>query len=162
MPCSHKGRHNARCASVCPLAKGIGMRFNLRPAICASFASAMVGVLLNQLGVPPTFRIKTSSGLEYNGSIHCQVLGAIGFIVTLALWKEGFACTQRETRVFLDKTCIHQEDPVLKARGILKLGAFLRSSRQMLVLLTPMYFKKLWTTYEDPLRPSTEAPLRCI
>lgn len=50
--------------------------------------------------------------------------------------------------IFLDKTCIHQEDKAKQRQGILKLGAFVRSSSQMLVIYTGLYLTKLWTVYE--------------
>jgi len=50
--------------------------------------------------------------------------------------------------VFLDKTCIHQEDKVLLRKGIEKLGAFLAVSKTMIVLYTDIYTLKLWTVYE--------------
>jgi len=53
-----------------------------------------------------------------------------------------------ETRCFLDKCCIHQTDPDKKEAGIKQLGAFLRNSKQMLVLLEPTYMKRLWCMYE--------------
>jgi len=50
--------------------------------------------------------------------------------------------------VFLDKTCIHQTDKEIQRAGIIKLGAFLRKSKHMLVIYTPLYWQKLWTVYE--------------
>jgi len=50
--------------------------------------------------------------------------------------------------VFLDKTCIHQEDADLQRAAILKLGAFLKQSSDMFVIYTDMYLTKLWTVYE--------------
>eukprot|EP00928_Gymnodinium_smaydae_P071313 TRINITY_DN54938_c0_g1_i1.p1 TRINITY_DN54938_c0_g1~~TRINITY_DN54938_c0_g1_i1.p1 ORF type:complete len:520 (+),score=40.92 TRINITY_DN54938_c0_g1_i1:164-1561(+) len=50
--------------------------------------------------------------------------------------------------VFLDKTCIHQEDPKAQRMGIAKLGAFIHKSNHMLVLYTDVYLQKLWTVYE--------------
>merc|ERR1719350_1662992 len=54
----------------------------------------------------------------------------------------------RGCTVFLDKTCIHQTDKDLQREGILKLGAFLRSSSKMLVVYSDIYLTKLWTVYE--------------
>merc|ERR1712194_760554 len=50
--------------------------------------------------------------------------------------------------VFLDKTGIHQTDLERQRPGILKLGAFLRSSKHMVSLYTDVYLIKLWTVYE--------------
>lgn len=50
--------------------------------------------------------------------------------------------------MFLDKVCIHQTDMEKKKRGIDGLGGFLRSSRYMLLLWDPTYFRRLWCTLE--------------
>merc|ERR1719491_1140816 len=66
----------------------------------------------------------------------------------------------RRRMVFLDKTCIHQEDKELQRSGILKLGAFLRSSSQMVVIYSDIYLTRLWTVYEVAcflaLRPASQ------
>merc|ERR1740121_2482032 len=54
----------------------------------------------------------------------------------------------RGCMVFLDKTCIHQTDLERQRRGILKLGAFLRSSKKMVAIYSDLYLTKLWTVYE--------------
>lgn len=51
-------------------------------------------------------------------------------------------------QVFLDKTCIHQTDKKIQKQGVMKLGAFLCKSQQLLVLYTDIYLSKLWTVYE--------------
>lgn len=50
--------------------------------------------------------------------------------------------------VFLDKTCIHQEDTSIQRQGIEKLGAFLSSADEMVVLYSEVYLRRLWTVYE--------------
>eukprot|EP00927_Polykrikos_kofoidii_P071147 TRINITY_DN6746_c0_g2_i2.p1 TRINITY_DN6746_c0_g2~~TRINITY_DN6746_c0_g2_i2.p1 ORF type:complete len:434 (+),score=44.42 TRINITY_DN6746_c0_g2_i2:44-1345(+) len=50
--------------------------------------------------------------------------------------------------VFLDKTCICQDDAEIQRQGILKLGAFIAKSDKMLILYTDVYLQKLWTVYE--------------
>lgn len=71
------------------------------------------------------------------------------FVVVMLFAREP--CAQlgyRGIHVFLDKTCIHQEDKQLQTEGIRKLGAFLNDSRTMVVLYTDVYLQKLWTVYE--------------
>jgi len=50
--------------------------------------------------------------------------------------------------VFLDKACISQVDTRSQRAAILKLGAFLAKSDQVIVLYSNVYLKKLWTVYE--------------
>jgi hypothetical protein len=72
------------------------------------------------------------------------------------LWLTGW----HGPAVFLDKTCIHQTDHDLQINGIRKLGAFLKSSRCMVVLYGKEYLQKLWTVYEVAsfltLRPGSQ------
>jgi len=49
---------------------------------------------------------------------------------------------------FLVKCCIHQTDEGKKAAGIKQLGAFLRYSKNIVVLWEPRYFTRLWCVYE--------------
>lgn len=50
--------------------------------------------------------------------------------------------------IFLDKTCIHQENRQIQRQGIKKLGAFLNVSETMVVIYSGVYLHKLWTIYE--------------
>jgi len=50
--------------------------------------------------------------------------------------------------VFLDKVCIHQTGPEIKAKGVKGLPAFLKKSRSMVILYSDAYLTRLWTVYE--------------
>ena len=50
--------------------------------------------------------------------------------------------------VFLDKACISQDDPELKAAGIAALGAVVASSKNLLSCASTDYFERLWCNYE--------------
>ena len=50
--------------------------------------------------------------------------------------------------VFLDKACISQDDPELKAAGIAALGATVASSTNLLACASTDYFERLWCNYE--------------
>mmetsp|Transcript_67137 Transcript_67137/g.140245 ORF Transcript_67137/g.140245 Transcript_67137/m.140245 type:complete len:433 (-) Transcript_67137:178-1476(-) len=63
-------------------------------------------------------------------------------------WRDVFPSWAGDTKVFLDKTCIHQEDPSVMRMGIERLGAFIMRSDQMVILYTELYLTKLWTIYE--------------
>merc|ERR1712048_633793 len=49
---------------------------------------------------------------------------------------------------FLDCVCICQHDIDLKLQGIMHLAGFLRSSRELVILLDHLYFSRLWCVYE--------------
>ncbi|CAE7619005.1 unnamed protein product [Symbiodinium sp. CCMP2592] len=76
------------------------------------------------------------------------VLGHATFLLVFAFWQCIRRTVCRPLMVFLDKLCVAQHDEELKQKGIKGLAAFLLSSRQLVVLLTPRYFTRLWCTLE--------------
>lgn len=146
------------------------LEFNLLPALGVSFACALVGCVLNSQGAPPTLRgadhweydIEDQDVVPYSMGIYCQLLGYFGFFIALLQSHECRLCRKRRTRVFLDKVCIHQTDPELKAQGIKLLGAFMRKSNTMLVLFTGVFCNKLWTIYELACFMYTQRTLRLV
>jgi len=75
----------------------------------------------------------------------CAAIGLWTFLVALLF---GHSVSGVAPDLFLDKICIHQTDPELKAAGIRALGAYLRRSKSMLVLWGEDYFDRLWCCYE--------------
>jgi hypothetical protein len=69
------------------------------------------------------------------------LVGCFSYLLVLFIW-------QPQTRVFLDKICIHQTDITKKRHGIDSLGGFLRRSEEMLLLWDSTYFSRLWCTFE--------------
>lgn len=53
-----------------------------------------------------------------------------------------------DSYTFLDRACISQTDPDLKAAGIRSIGAFLKRTHTLLVFWGHDYFERLWCIYE--------------
>lgn len=82
----------------------------------------------------------------------CQIFGLVTFLTTLVTWvslSSWLGCTSSlKERIFLDKLCIRQDDPVEKQRDIDNIAAYLRNSDRLLVLWDPGYFTRLWCCFE--------------
>ncbi|CAE7259329.1 unnamed protein product [Symbiodinium natans] len=76
------------------------------------------------------------------------VLGHGAYVLFLVFWQRLRAFVYRPVMAFLDKLCVAQHDEELKQKGIKGIAAFLLSSRQLMVLLTPRYFTRLWCVLE--------------
>eukprot|EP00438_Fugacium_kawagutii_P022743 Skav214757 [mRNA] locus=scaffold1230:61293:63243:+ [translate_table: standard] len=103
-------------------------------AIAALLTSLVVGVLKTQLGT-------SMSNVWF---YFCYLV----FLIFLAFWQRIRNCFVSPPMVFLDKLCIHQENEELKQKGILGLGAFVRTSDTLLVLWSRRTFTRLWCAYE--------------
>ena len=101
------------------------MIFNSGPAFAISF---LVSVLVGTLRA---YRVIPDQGT-------LSVVYAVYFTVFL-FWQRIRAIFCRPLVVFLDKLCVAQHDEELKQEGIQSLGAFLLSSRELVVLLSPQY-----------------------
>eukprot|EP00440_Ansanella_granifera_P042727 gb/GFBE01046324.1/.p1 GENE.gb/GFBE01046324.1/~~gb/GFBE01046324.1/.p1 ORF type:complete len:677 (+),score=111.66 gb/GFBE01046324.1/:1-2031(+) len=116
--------------------------YNQAPAAIAGALCACVGMVLRATNVLPFFIEQTSVILDvYRYASWSSICGLSAFFVVLFLWRP-------KERVFLDKVCIHQKDPVLKKEGVESIGAFLYHSRTMLVLWDPSYAERLWCVFE--------------
>jgi len=104
------------------------------------------GGLVSTTGALPYI---TDLSWTYRVGFTCRVLCIPVFFALLFFARElqGLLGSPGPT-VFLDKTCIHQEDQVVQRQGIEKLSAFLSNSESMVTLYTDIYLLKLWTVYE--------------
>lgn len=97
----------------------------------------------------------------------CTATAGLVFLVVLLLGKPW-------SLIFLDQVCINQKNPEQKAKGIMSIGAFLKYSKELLVVWDKTYAGRLWcllelaaflTSHEEPgkkvtIRPTAMAP--CI
>eukprot|EP00930_Biecheleria_cincta_P023080 TRINITY_DN16722_c0_g1_i2.p1 TRINITY_DN16722_c0_g1~~TRINITY_DN16722_c0_g1_i2.p1 ORF type:complete len:482 (-),score=43.84 TRINITY_DN16722_c0_g1_i2:119-1564(-) len=67
----------------------------------------------------------------------------VGLLTRVMHW---LRCSESYT--FLDRACISQTDPDLRAAGIRSIGAFLKRSQTLLAFWGPDYFERLWCIYE--------------
>lgn len=110
----------------------------------AVFLSILVGgmaVALRASHILPGFIQLESIWGAYSYAAWTTIFGIIAYFVVLVTWRP-------RQRVFLDKVCIHQKDPVLKKEGVESIGAFLYHSKTMLVLWDPSYAQRLWCVFE--------------
>ena len=85
----------------------------------------------------------------------CQPVGLVVFLLVLFF---GHHLTPTR-RVFLDKICIHQTDPIRKAQGIAAIDEFIHRSQTMFILYNDDYFERLWCCFELGARASTGGDL---
>eukprot|EP00927_Polykrikos_kofoidii_P019952 TRINITY_DN19380_c0_g1_i1.p1 TRINITY_DN19380_c0_g1~~TRINITY_DN19380_c0_g1_i1.p1 ORF type:complete len:844 (+),score=130.39 TRINITY_DN19380_c0_g1_i1:277-2532(+) len=123
--------------------------FNFRVAVVVVVVVSSAYVVLIVLGVLRDYsEIEVYTGRGYEGQgFFCQLLGVVAFLSALFFWHE-VAPRRGGQSAFLDKTCIHQTDPELKARGIKSLAAFLCFARTLLVIYSDTYLQRVWTVYE--------------
>mmetsp|Transcript_14804 Transcript_14804/g.32642 ORF Transcript_14804/g.32642 Transcript_14804/m.32642 type:complete len:693 (+) Transcript_14804:252-2330(+) len=124
----------------------LALHFNVPFAV----AGALIFMaLLGVLAVLDMLPVAHVAFLDYPRGYLARVLVVPVFLL-IALFLRDICQTERlrGPSLFLDKTCIHQEDMDRQKRGIQKLGAFLCHSRTMLVCYTDIYLTKLWTVYE--------------
>eukprot|EP00927_Polykrikos_kofoidii_P083293 TRINITY_DN8499_c0_g1_i2.p1 TRINITY_DN8499_c0_g1~~TRINITY_DN8499_c0_g1_i2.p1 ORF type:complete len:512 (-),score=51.98 TRINITY_DN8499_c0_g1_i2:155-1690(-) len=67
--------------------------------------------------------------------------GVLCFVLTLLFWPSG-------QLVFLDTICISQVNTKRQLDGVRSIGAFLKASQSMLVLLDSTYVTRLWCVFE--------------
>lgn len=121
----------------------IMLHFNSQIAWCTCFVlSIVICALYAAFDMPYTYHAPQPEGILF------RVFFSPVFLVALLTAREFPIFQGGEPMVFLDKTCIFQEDPDLMKRGIMKLAAFLERSKEMLVIYTHVYLQKLWTVYE--------------
>eukprot|EP00927_Polykrikos_kofoidii_P069619 TRINITY_DN6516_c0_g2_i1.p1 TRINITY_DN6516_c0_g2~~TRINITY_DN6516_c0_g2_i1.p1 ORF type:complete len:511 (+),score=45.79 TRINITY_DN6516_c0_g2_i1:38-1570(+) len=73
--------------------------------------------------------------------ISCVLCGHFFFVTTLLCWPSG-------RHVFFDKICISQVNEKKKFEAVMSIGAFLKASKCMIILLDVTYPTRLWCMFE--------------
>mmetsp|Transcript_105393 Transcript_105393/g.337065 ORF Transcript_105393/g.337065 Transcript_105393/m.337065 type:complete len:578 (+) Transcript_105393:81-1814(+) len=120
--------------------------YNFKAAAVITFLVALIVAFATAAGVLPAFDSAVNS---YPVGLCCTLLILPTFLFLFFFMRDyaGWLGYKGPT-VFLDKTCIHQEDASIQRQGIEKLGAFLSSADEMVVLYSEVYLLRLWTVYE--------------
>jgi len=124
----------------------LALEYNFHDALVVWVLSMFVYTYLIAIGYMPVISIVPRWEMGYaNHFFACPFLW-----IPLLTSHEVRRLLRRGTNmmVFVDKTCIHQTDLVLKEQGIQSLGHFLVSSDKMIILYSDRYFKQIWTVYE--------------
>ncbi|CAK9051530.1 Uncharacterized protein SCF082_LOCUS29093 [Durusdinium trenchii] len=113
--------------------------YNGLPAILCGLLAALVMMVLFTFGSLPGFQRVPDSPSDHSA----WSLG-MGFLVTAI----AFVFWRPQQHVFLDRICITESDPELKAEQILSLAGMLKRSREMLVLWDSSWSDRLWCLFE--------------
>ena len=70
-----------------------------------------------------------------------------GFLLAI-YWPEGKSCWSSSPMCFLDAVSINQADEHMMQRGVYGLGGFLKASKELRILWSPLYFERLWCIFE--------------
>lgn len=122
--------------------------FNFWPALFMSLLAQTLLFCLAAANQLPMFEDGIESMNMARGP-WCVISGMVIFWVTL-LFRHHICpwLGWPECRVFLDKMCIDQVDSSRRQQGINSIGAVLAPSELLVVALSPLYFKRLWTVFE--------------
>ena len=109
-------------------------------AVLIGLVAALLAAYLSFLELLPTWYITPrihgpGYSQEYRSGIWALLFGSAASLLSLCLWKCG-------DLVFLDRTCIHQGDDVLKTQALLHMGAFLKNSKKLVVLWDSTYLTR--------------------
>lgn len=127
--------------------------YNRWHATLAGFAAAMVASYLNvKIGSPlpiAEFPSMCAGDLPRRTTVEISAAFVATFLLVL-LYGHSFLPTflLRPKKLFLDKVCIDQTDPVRKRAGIVALDSFIHASKNMIVLYNNDYLERLWCVYE--------------
>ena len=108
---------------------------NATAACTISTAAAILAGIAFGLGWLPSF---DSQSVQ---CFWCMGVGCVSYALALLYWRS-------RRKVFVDRICISQDDPQLKAEGLFSLGAILQSADEMLVLWDPSWARRLWCVFE--------------
>ncbi|CAE7244748.1 ift122 [Symbiodinium sp. CCMP2592] len=121
----------------------------LKNGRAACVGGTMIATLVAYLSyadvLPGWYKEPRLQGPGYSGEFRfspwANLSGCASALLLLLFW-------QSSSKVFLDRTCIHQGDGRLKAEGIINLGALLKKSRTLVVVWDPSYLSRLWCVFE--------------
>eukprot|EP00438_Fugacium_kawagutii_P012652 Skav215607 [mRNA] locus=scaffold666:473675:482890:- [translate_table: standard] len=118
------------------------MFFNGKVAVLVGNLAALLGTALFSFGLLPGFekvpRFTTEPILVAPWSLSAGVLSSL---LMWIFWPP-------KEKVFLDRLCINQADPYEKTQGVLNIGACLKNSKSLLVILDDTYCGRLWCQFE--------------
>jgi hypothetical protein len=119
------------------------LEYNFLAATVVGTLAACVAAALFATEVLPGMTVRRGhfDDKEHMHGVWCLSIGVLFFVLTLLCWRS-------DQSVFLDKVCISQANETKKMEGILGIGAFLKSSRSLLVLVDSTYVTRLWCVFE--------------
>jgi len=114
--------------------------YNFLPALVIAAIFAISAFVAKALGMLPMGNMEDTY----------FIVGESTWLLSLFFLHDAYCHlgSRFQSVVFVDKLCIHQTDPVIKAQGIKGLPAFLKKSRSMVILYSDAYLTRLWTVYE--------------
>lgn len=125
----------------------LSLHFNFTKALLAAFAVGVLLAALTASGGLPVMEVDPDGYMRRYPSAPVALV-VVPVVFHLALYHVHDFLPQDSTRVFLDKACIEQSDPVLKMQGIANLGVTCFFSSSIVVLDCEDYLQRLWTVYE--------------
>ena len=125
---SHSWKTRSSLKYLCVLYLNNGL-----PAFFLGCFSSLAAAFCYMAGILPALGVRDC--------LWCTPAGVIGCLAGLLLWR-------RHKLIFLDAACIDQSNCVRKAEGLVSMGAFLKSSKRLLVLWDLSYASRLWCFFE--------------
>ena len=104
--------------------------------VCNGFPAAVMGTLSLAAGQLLVWNCILPSDDKAPTAMLCFCTCIVVCSLTFVFWRS-------RGKVYLDKICINQTDAKLRTEGVLNVGAFLRSSKSMLVCWDTTYMRRL-------------------
>ena len=112
--------------------------YNGLPALLISSLLAALMFAFSSLGFLPGPEKPLTWGEEGETFVYSPWGLFCAFPICVGVW----LLWRPRSSIFVDRLCIHQSDPEQKALGVLCMGAFLKNSKQMLVLWDATYVER--------------------
>ncbi|CAE7172090.1 hypothetical protein AK812_SmicGene34695 [Symbiodinium microadriaticum] len=131
-----------------------GWRFALLAWLVAQVLTTMIYLACPECIITPiTFKSRVLDFEAYcplePWMIVAGMVGTVsGFLSAPYFPFQKFGASNSGDMCFVDIACIHQQDSVLKQRGIYGIGGFLKCARELRVLWTPPYLSRMWCIFE--------------